>query len=179
MGPLNPSSWHTASVHSIVDISQLLPKASFRYGEGVADTSFDAELAAAWPRLMELVLEQRWRWAEVADELKISQAAVRGLLAIDPHEPRPMGDLAREMNCDRSYVTGIVDDLERAGYAERRTAVNDRRVKVIALTEPGRRALATVRDSLLAPPSGFAALTSAQQRTIARLLNKALSAGES
>ncbi len=138
------------------------------------DDSFDAELTAAWPRLMELVLDQRWRWAEVADELGISQAAVRGLLAIDPEEPRPMGDLAREMNCDRSYVTGIVDDLERAGYAERRTAAHDRRVKAIALTEQGRRALDTVRDSLLAPPPGLAVLTTAQQRTIARLLDKAL-----
>ena len=85
-----------------------------------------------------------------------------------------MSDLARELNCDRSYVTGIVDDLERAGYAERRTAAGDRRVKTIALTDQGRRALATVRDSLLAPPPGLAALTAAQQRTIARLLNKAL-----
>jgi DNA-binding MarR family transcriptional regulator len=141
-----------------------------------ASDAFDAELAAAWPRLMELVLEQRWRWAEVADELGISQAGLRGLLAINPDEPRPMGDLAREMNCDRSYVTGIVDDLERAGYAERRTAAHDRRVKAIALTEQGRRALDTVRDTLLAPPSGLATLTAAQQRTIARLLTKALSA---
>lgn len=135
---------------------------------------FGAELAAAWPRLMELVLEQRWRWAEVAEELGISQAGVRGLLAINPDDPRPMSDLARELNCDRSYVTGIVDDLERAGYAERQTAAGDRRVKTIALTEQGRRALATVRDSLLAPPAGLAALTPTQQRTIARLLNKAL-----
>ena len=45
-----------------------------------------------------------------------------------------MGDLARDLNCDRSYVTAIVDDLERAGLAERRVAPEDRRVKTIALT---------------------------------------------
>jgi DNA-binding MarR family transcriptional regulator len=140
---------------------------------GVPD-GFEPELTDAWPRLMELVMATRWRWAEVADELGISQAGVRGLLAIDPDEPRPMSDLAREMNCDRSYVTGIVDDLERAGYAERRTAAQDRRVKAIALTETGRRALDTVRTSLLAPPPGLAALTASQQRTVARLLSKAL-----
>ena len=145
------------------------------YGEVVREREgFDAELSAAWPRLMELVLDQRWRWAEVAEELGISQAGVRGLLAINPDDPRPMSDLAREMNCDRSYITGIVDDLERAGYAERRTAADDRRVKTIALTARGRRALDRVRDSLLGPPPGLAALTAAQQRTMARLLNKAL-----
>ena len=146
------------------------------YGEVVPPTNdgFDAELTAAWPRLMGLVLEQRWRWAEVAEELGISQAGVRGLLAINPDDPRPMSDLAREMNCDRSYITGIVDDLERAGYAERRPAPGDRRVKTIALTERGRRALDRVRDTLLAPPPGLAGLTAAQQRTMARLLNKAL-----
>jgi DNA-binding MarR family transcriptional regulator len=135
---------------------------------------FDAELSQAWPRLMELVLDQRWRWADVAEELGISQAAVRGLLAINPDDPRPMSDLAREMNCDRSYITGIVDDLERAGYAERRTAAGDRRVKTIALTTDGRRALNKARDTLLSPPRGLATLTPAQQRTFARLLNKAL-----
>jgi DNA-binding MarR family transcriptional regulator len=126
---------------------------------------------------MELVMEQRWRWAEVADELGISQAGVRGLLAIDPDEPRPMSELAREMNCDRSYVTGVVDDLERAGYAERRTGVQDRRVKAIALTDAGRRALDHVRHTLMGPPPGLAALTVAQQRTLARLLTKALESG--
>jgi hypothetical protein len=38
----------------------------------------------------------------------------------------------------------------------------------------GRRALDRVRDTLLAPPPGLAGLTAAQQRTMARLLNKAL-----
>ena len=145
------------------------------YSEVVQEgDEFDAELTEAWPRLMELVLDQRWRWADVAEELGISQAAVRGLLAINPDDPRPMSDLAREMNCDRSYITGIVDDLERAGYAERRTATGDRRVKTIALTTEGRRALNKVRDTLLGPPRGLATLTPAQQRTFARLLNKAL-----
>jgi len=138
------------------------------------EETFDVELTKAWPRLMELVLDQRWRWAEVAEELGISQAAVRGLLAIDPDDPQPMSDLAREMNCDRSYITGIVDDLERAGYAERRAAQGDRRVKIIALTTEGRRALGRIRDTLLGPPRGLATLTPAQQRTFARLLNKAL-----
>ena len=79
----------------------------------------DQELVEAWQLLMGVVLSQRWRWPEVSAELGISQAGLRALLAIDPDDPRPMRDLARAMNCDASYVTAMVDDLERAGYAER------------------------------------------------------------
>ena len=61
---------------------------------------------------MELVLDQRWRWSEVAAKLRVSQAGLRALLAIDPDEPRPMRDLAEALNCDASYVTAMVDDLE-------------------------------------------------------------------
>ena len=137
------------------------------------DPGIAPELDQAWPALVGLIMQQRWRWAEVAEQLGISQAGLRGLLAIDPDQPRSMGDLARELNCDRSYVTSIVDDLERAGLAERRVAAEDRRVKTIALTPAGGRALGTVRDSLMKPPAELAALTLAQQRTLANLVRKA------
>ncbi len=138
------------------------------------DLGIGPELDEAWPALVGLIMQQRWRWAEVAEQLGISQAGLRGLLAIDPEQPRSMGDLARELNCDRSYVTAIVDDLERAGLAERRVAPRDRRVKTIALTPAGGRALQTVRESLMKPPVELAALTAAQQRTLASLVRKAV-----
>jgi DNA-binding MarR family transcriptional regulator len=131
------------------------------------------ELRAAWRLVMELVLDQRWRWPEVAAELKISQAGLRALLAIDPDEPRPMRDLADAMNCDASYVTAMIDDLERAGYANRRPAPTDRRVKTIALTPAGRRALRTVQDELLAPPAQLTRLPAPQRDSLARLLRLA------
>jgi DNA-binding MarR family transcriptional regulator len=141
------------------------------------DPGIAPELADAWPALVGLIMQQRWRWAEVAEQLGISQAGVRGLLAIDPDQPRSMGELARELNCDRSYVTAIVDDLERAGLAERRVAAEDRRVKTIALTPDGSRALRTVQDSLMRPPSELSTLTAAQQRTLATLVRKAAGGG--
>ena len=141
------------------------------------DPDLAPELVDAWPALVGLIMQQRWRWAEVAEQLGISQAGLRGLLAIDPDQPRSMGDLARELNCDRSYVTAIVDDLERAGLAERRVAPEDRRVKTIALTPEGSQAIRTVRDSLMKPPAELAALTAAQQRTLANLVRKAAGGG--
>lgn len=138
----------------------------------------EPELAAAWQLLMGLVLDQRMQWADVAAQLGISQAGLRALLAIDPQRPRPQRELARAMNCDPSYVTAMVDDLERAGLAIRRTATDDRRVKTIALTEPGVAALRTARDGLFAPPRQFELLTAKQQRSLARLLRRAVDGGE-
>ncbi len=135
------------------------------------------ELDQAWPALVALIMQQRWRWAEVAGQLGISQAALRGLLAIDPDQPRSMGQLARELNCDRSYVTAIVDDLERVGMAERKTSARDRRVKTIALTSAGDRALRTARDLLTKAPPELASLTASQQRTLADLVRKATGGG--
>src|SRR3712207_5117293 len=101
------------------------------------DPGIAHELEQTWPALVGLIMQQRWRWAEVADQLGISQAGLRGLLAVDPDQPRSMGDLARELNCDRSYVTAIVDDLERAGLAERRVAPEDRRAETTPPTPRG------------------------------------------
>ena len=91
----------------------------------------DPELVKSWHLLVSLVLDQRWRWAEVAAQLGITQAGLRTLLAINPLQARPMRELAAAMNCDPSYITGMVDDLERAGYATdsppRRPASQDHR----------------------------------------------------
>ena len=141
------------------------------------DPGIAPELDEAWPVLVGLITSQRWRWAEAADQLGISQAGLRGLLAVDPDHPPTMGDLARGLNCDRSYVTAIVDDLERAGLAERRAVAEDRRVKTIALTPAGGRALRTARNSLMRPPAELAALTVAQQRMLASLVRKATGGG--
>jgi DNA-binding MarR family transcriptional regulator len=140
-------------------------------------SSADQELVEAWQLLMGLILDQRWRWPEVSGELGISQAGLRALLAIDPDDPRPMRDLARAMNCDASYVTAMIDDLEQAGYAERRPATEDRRVKIVALTDAGSAALRTAQDGLLAPPPQLSRLTRSQQRSLARLLRQALNDG--
>ena len=138
----------------------------------------DDELRLAWRLLMELVLDQRMRWPEVAAQLGISQAGLRALLAIDPDEPRPMRDLAVAMNCDASYVTAMVDDLERAGYAERRPAPADRRVKTVALTPEGRIALQTVRERAPRPTRAARLLPAPERDSLARLLRQALDGGD-
>jgi DNA-binding MarR family transcriptional regulator len=147
----------------------------------VADTSGRGESADAdpllvetWHQLMGFVLEQRFRWAEVAGELGITQAGLRALLAIDPNQQQSMRELARALNCDPSYITAMIDDLERAGLATRQASAADRRVKTVGLTRRGAAALSTARDGLLSPPPQLARLSRTQQQQLAQLLQHGL-----
>lgn len=134
----------------------------------------DPLLVETWQKLMGFVLEQRFRWAEVSAELGITQAGLRALLAIDPGRPQSMRELATAMNCDPSYITAMIDDLERAGLADRRPSPADRRVKTVVLTPRGITALQTARDGLLSPPAQLAQLPPAEQQQLARLLQQGL-----
>jgi DNA-binding MarR family transcriptional regulator len=134
----------------------------------------DPLLVETWQKLMGFVLEQRFRWAEVSTELGITQAGLRALLAIDPGQPQSMRELATAMNCDPSYITAMIDDLERAGLAVRQASPADRRVKTVVLTPRGITALQTARDGLLSPPAQLAQLAPADQQHLARLLRQGL-----
>lgn len=52
------------------------------------------------------------------------------------------GSLQRELSArlgyDPSAIVGLVDDLEKLGFAERRPAPDDRRSRIVALTPDGR-----------------------------------------
>ena len=116
----------------------------------------DPLLVETWQQLMGLVLEQRFRWAEVAADLGITQAGLRALLAIDPRRPQSMRELATAMNCDPSYITAMIDDLEQAGLAERQPSQADRRVKTVVLTpsRDDRPADCARRTALSTTPTG-------------------------
>lgn len=48
-------------------------------------------------------------------------------------------ELSKSLLLDSATITGIIDRLEQNGLIERRTDPNDRRTKVIFLTEKGRK----------------------------------------
>ena len=80
--------------------------------------------------------------------------------------------MARGIGVDPSYITALVDDLDERGLARREPAPDDRRVKIIVLTDEG-RALAEEIDAVLSvPPAAFAALSQAELRQLRDLLDK-------
>ena len=62
---------------------------------------------------------------------------------------RPMGELAGQLHCDASNITGLADRLEHRGLVERRASPGDRRVKVLVLTPDGERLHASLVERLM------------------------------
>jgi len=85
-----------------------------------------------------------------------------------------MGEMARGIGVDPSYITALVDDLDERGLARREPAADDRRVKIVVLTDAG-RVLAEEIDAVLSvPPAAFAALSKPELRQLRDLLDKVL-----
>jgi DNA-binding MarR family transcriptional regulator len=126
----------------------------------------------AWDLCMELFGTQRPRMLDIQSEYGLKPPQFFALNALD--EPAPMNSIATMLRCDRSAVTWITDRLEERGYVERRSDDRDRRVKLLALTEEGRRVREEIRARLATPPEALARLSRAEQRTLRNLLRKAL-----
>ncbi|GGW18474.1 MarR family winged helix-turn-helix transcriptional regulator [Streptomyces capoamus] len=99
------------------------------------------------------------------------QARLLSLLSL---EPLPMRKLAQKLKCEPSNVTGIVDRLESRGLVERRPDPADRRVKVAAATEEGRRTARELREGLHFAREPLAALTDEERGSLRDLLRRML-----
>ncbi|MFF5255467.1 MarR family winged helix-turn-helix transcriptional regulator [Streptomyces leeuwenhoekii] len=100
-----------------------------------------------------------------------AQARLLSLLSL---EPLPMRRLAQRLRCEPSNVTGIVDRLELRGLVERRPDPADRRVKVAAATDEGRRVARAVRDSLRFAREPLAGLSEAERLALRDALRRML-----
>ncbi|CQR64259.1 MarR family winged helix-turn-helix transcriptional regulator [Streptomyces leeuwenhoekii] len=100
-----------------------------------------------------------------------AQARLLSLLSL---EPLPMRRLAQRLRCEPSNVTGIVDRLELRGLVERRPDPADRRVKVAAATDEGRRVARALRDSLRFAREPLAGLSEAERLALRDALRRML-----
>jgi DNA-binding MarR family transcriptional regulator len=128
--------------------------------------------AEAWELCMELFGAQRPRMLDIQAEYGLKPPQFFALQAMD--EPVPMSSVATVLRCDRSAVTWITDRLEERGYVERRSDPGDRRVKLLALTEEGRRVREEIRARLAVPPEALARMPKNEQRALRDLLRKVL-----
>jgi DNA-binding MarR family transcriptional regulator len=131
-----------------------------------------------WEQIYRLVFEGEVqdRMALVCSYAGLPPGAVKLLLHISPDEPTAMRDLAGHLSVDASYITALVDSLERSGLAERRTHPTDRRVKTIVLTDKGLKIQEQVWEQMLAPPPCLDALDTAEQRQLRNLLTRVAAA---
>ncbi len=103
-------------------------------------------------------------------ELTDSMSAL--LWMLDPDRPPlRMREIARALGCDPSNVTLIGDKLEQAGLVTRQAHPDDRRSRVLALTDTGK----DLRERLLAhltAATPLPSLTARERHQLGQLLVK-------
>ncbi|MET8948631.1 MarR family transcriptional regulator [Streptomyces sp. NPDC004542] len=114
-------------------------------------------------------------YEEAAAEHALTGAQAR-LLSLLSLEPLPMRKLAQKLKCEPSNVTGIVDRLESRGLVERRPDPSDRRVKLAAATDDGRRVARELRDGLRFARAPLAGLSDEERLALRDLLRRMLDA---
>jgi DNA-binding MarR family transcriptional regulator len=101
----------------------------------------------------------------------ISGRQLAVLLAIDDQVPQSQQEIARGLDVDRTSMVALVDELERKGLAERRSATDDRRRNVVVLTTAGKDTLRKATRAADAAEREFLAkLNDREAATLRRLL---------
>jgi DNA-binding MarR family transcriptional regulator len=117
------------------------------------------------------------RMAALGGRTKLSPGVIKMLMRLGRQDGVSMGEMARGIGCDPSYITALVDDLDERGLARRQPSPDDRRVKTVVLTDRGRALAAEIDATLSVPPAAFGALSDAELRQLRDLLDKVLEHG--
>lgn len=126
------------------------------------------DLAEVWSRLQSLVLRNDMR-SEVSETLGLSFAKARALRRLLPG-PLTMRELAEALSTDKPYLTLIVDSLEELGLVTRNISPQDRRARIVTLTEPGRQTAERAEEIVNRPPASLSDLPPEDLATLNRIL---------
>jgi DNA-binding MarR family transcriptional regulator len=143
-----------------------------------ARSSGRRELAVeAWRRLFDFFVSTRpSRDAELV-RLDLTPNDAKALATLEQDEGKPMRVLADAWGTDASNATWVVDRLEERGFAERRAASHDRRVKLVVLTPKGAKTKASLLRAFYEPPPELLALEQKDLRTLCSVLEQLESKG--
>lgn len=95
------------------------------------------------------------------------------ILQLPENRPTSMGTIAEFMHCDASNVTSMVDKLESRALLRRQPSPEDRRVKLIALTDEGLTFRKSLIEHVCQPQEWILALDEQDQLELARIFRKA------
>jgi len=107
-------------------------------------------------------------------ELGLTPIQARTLLCIDPRRPCTMSDVAQELGCGPSNITGVVDKLEARALVERRMHSEDRRSKTVSMTRRGAALRRRLTERLAQPAPWMLALSTDDQVQLVAILRRAL-----
>jgi DNA-binding MarR family transcriptional regulator len=86
------------------------------------------------------------------EEMGLSRVMAQFLGAVCQSPPGPTNQLATRFGVDPSWVTDIVDRLEARGELVRRPSPDDRRVKILEVTETGQETFRKMEAIFATPP---------------------------
>lgn len=132
--------------------------------------------AHAWRTMRSLLFDLHDRRAEVSEALQLSFIRAKALIRLQDG-PLTMRELAGKLATDAPYTSVVVDDLERRGLVLRSTHPDDRRVKLVSLTESGAGLAAAGEAIQNQPPAAFDRLSGDELATLDRILTE-LAAGQ-
>lgn len=121
-------------------------------------------------------MRHKHQFNEAVAGLGISPIQARTLLFIDPEQPRTMSEVAQELGCGPSNITGVIDKLEARGLVERRVRAGDRRARTLAMTRRGHSLRKRLSDRLHEPAPWMLALSPEDQADLVEILRRALEA---
>jgi DNA-binding MarR family transcriptional regulator len=101
-------------------------------------------MSRAYDLLWELMKAMGRDLHEVAGAEGLTPMQLMLLDRIEDDVAVPMSQLAGQLHCDKSNLTGIVDGLEARGLIERTTPRGDRRVRALVTTVQGRQVRARI-----------------------------------
>lgn len=129
---------------------------------------------SVWRAYLDLLHAQKFWMSRIADDYDVTPQMVQALHLLPPAGSMTMKELANELWCDQSNVTGVVDRLEGRGLVERRPSAADRRMKCIVLTVAGKRLRRKIEDRFNESPPAIAALSEADRHALYEILARAL-----
>lgn len=133
---------------------------------GSASRSAREELV--WKQLSELWMSFKPRMMAICREFDLFPPQVMVLQTLD--RPKPMREVAGYLSCNSSNLTGITDRLEERDLVRRTVDPDDRRVKLLVLTEGGQALRERVMERMEVPPEAFDSLDDDQLGLLGDLL---------
>jgi DNA-binding MarR family transcriptional regulator len=146
----------------------------------VATTAFtDTEVAEyAGQLFFRLWRASHTRIAAALESIGLTPALFGVLNVLGARDGAIQQEIASSMGIDPSTMVSLIDDLERAGLAERRPHPEDRRAREVAITEKGRRTLERGRRmAMQVEDEVLGGLTDGERSQLLTLLRRALSSG--
>lgn len=123
-------------------------------------------------RLFAIAEQVGGAFGDAAEGLGLTPVQARALLFLE--EAVPMRELAGHLACDASNVTGVADRLTGQGLIER-VPGEDRRVRLLQLTDEGADLRARLVKAVGDAPTPADRLTRAERSQLIALLDKMLS----